>query len=139
MTDHDDADARLRASVLRKVLAFTFRLWRRTPLLAVACAGTMLLATLTEVFAPLYAGRIIDAAGRGDVGAAWAAFAVITALGAAMVVLRHLGWWAITPLTLKMMQDVTQEGFARVQRLSTDWHANAFSGSTVRRLSLIHI
>ncbi|KAK0339156.1 hypothetical protein LTR94_035750, partial [Friedmanniomyces endolithicus] len=85
MTDYDDADARLRASVLRKVLAFTFRLWRRTPWLAVACAGTMLLATLTEVFAPLYAGRIIDAAGRGDVGAAWAAFAVISALGAAMV------------------------------------------------------
>lgn len=135
MTDYDDADARLRASVLRKVLAFTFRLWRRTPLLAVACAGTMLLATLTEVFAPLYAGRIIDAAGRGDVGAAWAAFAAITVLGAAMVVLRHLGWWAITPLTLKMMQDVTQEGFARVQRLSTDWHANAFSGSTVRRIT----
>ena len=135
MTDYDDADARLRASVLRKVLAFTFRLWRRTPWLAVACAGAMLLAPLTEVFAPLYAGRIIDAAGRGDVGAAWAAFAVITALGAAMVVLRHLGWWAITPLTLKMMQDVTQEGFARVQRLSTDWHANAFSGSTVRRIT----
>ncbi len=62
MNDYDDADARLRASVLRKVLAFTFRLWRRTPWLAVACAGTMLLATLTEVFAPLYAGRIIDAA-----------------------------------------------------------------------------
>ncbi|MFC5373625.1 ABC transporter ATP-binding protein [Brevundimonas faecalis] len=135
MTDHEEADSLPRASVLRKVLAFTFRLWRRTPVLAAACAGAMLLATLTEVFGPLYAGRIIDAVGRGDIQAAWAAFAVITALGGAMVVFRHLGWWAITPLTLNMMRDVTQEGFARVQRLSTDWHANAFSGSTVRRIT----
>jgi len=51
------------------------------------------------------------------------------------VLLRHLGWWAITPLTLNMMRDVTQEAFARVQRLSADWHANAFSGSTVRRIT----
>ena len=135
MTDQEESDAPPRVSVLRKVLGFTFRLWGRTPILTAACAGVMLLATLTEVFTPLYAGRIIDAVGSGDVAGAWRAFAVIAALGGAMVVLRHLGWWAITPLTLKMMRDVTQEGFARVQRLSTDWHANAFSGSTVRRIT----
>ncbi|WP_427788354.1 ABC transporter ATP-binding protein [Brevundimonas diminuta] len=135
MTDQDEADAPLRAAVLGRVLAFTFRLWRRTPSLVVACGGAMLLATLTEVFTPLYAGRIIDAVGQGDAQAAWVAFGAITLLGAAMVVLRHLGWWAVIPLTLNMMRDVTQEGFARVQRLSTDWHANAFSGSTVRRIT----
>ncbi len=134
MTD-DDEDLFPRASVLRKVLSFTFHLWRRTPLLAAACAMAMLLSTLTEVFVPLYAGRMIDAVGGGDAGAAWLAFGVITLLGAAMVVFRHLGWWAITPLTLGMMRDVTQEAFARVQRLSSDWHANAFSGSTVRRIT----
>lgn len=135
MTDDDNEDLFPRASVLRKVLAFTFRLWARAPLLAVACAAAMLLATLTEVFVPLYAGRMIDAVGGGDAGPAWRAFAAIAVLGGAMVVLRHLGWWAITPLTLNMMRDVTQEAFARVQRLSTDWHANAFSGSTVRRIT----
>lgn len=134
MTD-DDEDLFPRASVLRKVLSFTFRLWRRTPLLAAACVAAMLLSTLTEVFVPLYAGRMIDAVGGGDAGAAWLAFGAIATLGVAMVLFRHLGWWAITPLTLGMMRDVTQEAFARVQRLSTDWHANAFSGSTVRRIT----
>jgi ATP-binding cassette subfamily B protein len=134
MTNEDD-DRFPRASVLRKVLAFTFRLWGRAPWLAAACAAAMLLATLTEVFVPLYAGRMIDAVSNGDTGAAWWAFAAIAMLGGAMVVMRHLGWWAITPLTLNMMRDVTQEAFARVQRLSTDWHANAFSGSTVRRIT----
>ncbi|MFK0299546.1 ABC transporter ATP-binding protein [Brevundimonas sp. NPDC090276] len=135
MTDQDETDAPPRVSVLRKVLGFTFRLWARSPVLALACAATMLLATLTEVFTPLFAGRIIDAVGAGDVAGAWRAFGFIAVLGSAMVVLRHLGWWAITPLTLNMMRAVTQEGFARVQRLSTDWHANAFSGSTVRRIT----
>ncbi len=131
----DDEDLFPRASVLRKVLAFTLRLWGRAPWLAAACAAAMLLATLTEVFVPLYAGRMIDAVGGGDPAMAWRAFAAIAALGGAMVMLRHLGWWAITPLTLNMMRDVTQEAFARVQRLSADWHANAFSGSTVRRIT----
>ncbi|MET0376670.1 MAG: ABC transporter transmembrane domain-containing protein, partial [Rhizorhabdus sp.] len=130
-----DDDLFPQASVLRKVLAFTFRLWARAPWLAAACAATMLLATLTEVFVPVYAGRMIDAVGSGDAGMAWHAFAAIAGLGAAMVVLRHLGWWTITPLTLNMMRDVTQAAFARVQQLSTDWHANAFSGSTVRRIT----
>lgn len=135
MTDDDTEDLFPRASVLRAVLTFTFRHWARTPWLAVACGAAMLLATLTEVFVPLYAGRMIDAVGSGAAQAAWRAFAAITLLGGAMVVLRHLGWWTITPLTLGMMRDVTQEAFARVQRLSTDWHANAFSGSTVRRIT----
>ncbi|MET0247939.1 MAG: ABC transporter ATP-binding protein [Sphingomonas sp.] len=130
-----DDDLFPRASVLRKVLGFTFRLWARTPLPALACASAMMLATLTEVFVPLYAGRMIDAVGSGDGALAWWSFGAITALGCAMVVLRHLGWWSIVPLTLTMMGTVTREAFARVQRLSTDWHANAFSGSTVRRIT----
>ncbi|WP_413060764.1 ABC transporter ATP-binding protein [Sphingomonas carotinifaciens] len=134
MTDEDD-DLFPRASVLRRVLGFTFALWRRAPVLAAACALAMMLGTLTEVFVPLFAGRMIDAVGQGARGAAMSAFAAIVALGGAMVVLRHLGWWAITPLTLNMMRDVTVEAFARVQRLSSDWHANAFSGSTVRRIT----
>ena len=133
--DDDDNDLFPRASVLRRVLAFTFRLWRRRPALAAACVGAMLLSTLTEVFGPPYAGALIDAVGRGDPAAAWHAFAMIAGLSGAMVVFRHLGWWAITPFTLGMMRDVTQEAFARVQRLSSDWHSNAFSGSTVRRIT----
>lgn len=84
---------------------------------------------------PLYAGRMIDAVGTGAPSAAIESFVAICALGLGMVVMRHFGWWAITPLTLNMMRDVTQEAFARVQQLSTDWHANSFSGSTVRRIT----
>jgi ATP-binding cassette subfamily B protein len=135
MIDDQDEDRALRVSVLRKVLGFNFRLWRRMPQTAAACGAAMVAATATEVFVPVYAGQMIDAVGAGAEGAALRAFAMITVLGVAMVGLRHLGWWMIIPLTLNMMRDVTEEAFARVQRLSTDWHANSFSGSTVRRIT----
>lgn len=95
----------------------------------------MLLATLTEVFVPFYAGRMVDAVTAGGVGAAWQAFVAIATLSLAMVVLRHLGFLAVTPLTLGMMHDVMLEAFARVQRLSTDWHAKTPAGATVRRIT----
>jgi len=125
------------AQVLRTVLAFTFRHWRRRWWLAAAVAIGQSCATVTEIFVPLYVGRLVDALGRGGTGhaAALAAFAAIVALGAAMVVLRHLSWWAIVPLTLRIMRDIANEAFHRIQRFSTDWHANAFSGSTVRKIT----
>ena len=33
------------------------------------------------------------------------------------------------------MSDIVRNGFGRVQRFSTEWHANTFSGSTVRKIS----
>jgi ATP-binding cassette, subfamily B, bacterial len=39
------------------------------------------------------------------------------------------------PFTLRIMADVAREAFMRVQRFSTDWHANSFAGSTVRKVT----
>ena len=124
-------------SALRVVFAFTARHWRRRRMLAGGVGLAMSLATVTEIFVPLYAGRLIDALALGTAGraAALAAFVAMLALGLAMVVLRHLAWWGVVPLTLGMMRDVAQEAFHRVQRLSTDWHANSFSGSVVRKVT----
>ena len=65
-----------------------------------------------------------------------AAFGVILALGAAMVVHpppRRSS--AIIRLTLRIMADVAADAFHRVQRFSTEWHANSFAGSTVRKIT----
>ncbi|WP_197277025.1 ABC transporter ATP-binding protein [Sphingomonas profundi] len=129
--------ARDTKSAMGHVFAFTFAHWRRRPLLAGGIGLTMSLATVTEIFVPLYAGRLIDALSLGSAGrpAALSAFVAMLALGLAMVVLRHLAWWGVVPLTLGMMRDVAQDAFHRVQRLSTDWHANSFAGSVVRKVT----
>lgn len=39
------------------------------------------------------------------------------------------------PLTLAIMSKVAGTAFHRVQRFSTDWHANSFAGSVVRKIT----
>ena len=51
------------------------------------------------------------------------------------MILRLIGLQAIVPFTLRIMSDVSRDAFMRVQRFSTDWHANSFAGSTVRKIT----
>ncbi|MBK3801753.1 ATP-binding cassette domain-containing protein [Azospirillum brasilense] len=130
-----------RTDAIRAVLAFTFRHWSRRKPLVAWIAGTIALATLADVFMPLFAGRLVDALAllpddrETARDAAVGAFAAMVGLGAGMVVLRHLAWSGVIPLTLRIMADVGQDSFHRVQRFSTDWHANSFAGSIVRKIT----
>lgn len=123
------------------VLAYTAGHWRRRKLLVARVAGAILLATLADVFIPFFSGRLVDALLLADTARevalanALQAFGIMVGLGAAMVTLRHYGWLGVIPLSLGMMTDIAQETFARVQRFSTDWHANSFSGSVMRKVT----
>jgi ATP-binding cassette subfamily B protein len=125
------------SQALRNVLSFTFKYWAEHKWLAVAVALSMMLATLTEVVVPVYAGRLVDALAQGREAAdvALHAFIVMASLGLTMVVLRHLAWWSVVPFTLRIMRKVAQGAFQRVQRFSTDWHNNSFAGSIVRKIT----
>jgi ATP-binding cassette subfamily B protein len=130
----DKTDSR---SALRIVLRFAWGHWRRRKGQAALLCAAMSLATLTEIFVPLFAGWLIDALSLGAAGrpAAIAAFLAIVGLGLAMVGLRHIGWATIVPFTLSIMREAAADAFHRVQRLSTDWHANSFAGSLVRKVT----
>nr|WP_244665243.1 ABC transporter ATP-binding protein [Afifella marina] len=121
-------------------MGFAFARWREQPGRVALIAGMVTLATLAEVFTPLFAGRIVDAiaAGAADPDArhsAIVAFLTVTALGLAAVGLRQFVFFQIITLTLKMIREVAEDAFHRIQRFSTDWHANAFAGSTVRKMT----
>jgi ATP-binding cassette subfamily B protein len=128
-----------RADVVRRVLAFVVRGWRRRVGLVSALVAAITLATLADVMLPFYAGRLVDALAGAErqaaLQAALPAFAIMTALSLATVLLRHVAWSLVVPLTLGTMSDIASQSFARVQRFSTEWHANTFSGSTVRKIS----
>lgn len=127
-----------RQEPFRAVLGFTFRHWARRPGPVLGVAGAMMAATAADLFMPLYAGRLVDAvAGEGAsaLDAALWALGAMLALGAVSVLFRHLGFIGITGMTLRTMSETAQEAFARLQRFSTDWHANNFAGSTVRKIT----
>ena len=127
-----------RREPFRAVLGFTFSHWARQPWRVAGVVLTVMAATAADLFMPLYAGRLVDAvSGERAAGldpALWA-LGMMIALGAGTVFFRHLSFVGITEMTLRTMGDVASEAFARLQRFSTDWHANNFAGSTVRKIT----
>ncbi len=130
----------LRGNTFRSVFIFVARYWRRQPVRLAAISALIVLATLADVLTPYFAGQIVDAVASGSTGgsaldSALNAFAFLIALGLAALVLRFFFFRGIITFTLKMMQEIVNESFFRVQRFSTDWHANTFAGSTVRKMT----
>ncbi|MHA6300107.1 ABC transporter ATP-binding protein [Devosia sp. CAU 1758] len=129
------------ADAFRNVLGFTFRHWARQPIRASLIALLVLAATLAEAFSPIFAGRMVDAVagGSGQDGDLWVAamtaFLTMTGLYVSAVILRQFVFFNLISFTLKMMNEVIADAFERVQRFSTDWHANSFAGSTVRKIT----
>jgi ATP-binding cassette subfamily B protein len=129
-----------RATAIRVVMPFIFRHWLHQPWrTAMICAG-FLGATAADLFMPVFSGHLVDAVTAGAAEpaaqrAAFVAFGAIVALGLLAMVLRFIGLQAIVPFTLRLMSDVSRDAFARVQRFSTEWHANSFAGSTVRKIT----
>nr|WP_295891728.1 ABC transporter ATP-binding protein [uncultured Devosia sp.] len=127
-----------RADAYRNVLGFTFRHWSGRPALIAVICVLVIVSTLAEVMVPVFSGQIVDAIAGGTgtgADAALRAFAIVVGLGLTSVILRWFIFQGIIRLTIRMMADIVNNGFHRVQRFSTDWHANSFAGSTVRKIT----
>ncbi|HQR91304.1 MAG TPA: ABC transporter ATP-binding protein, partial [Caulobacter sp.] len=86
---------------------------------------------------PYAAGHLVDAVvekPRGD-PAAWSALWVFVGVYLAFAVVRNISHRFWIPLAARNMEEMTNEGFARVQAFSSDWHADSFAGATVRKLT----
>ncbi|WP_171962182.1 ABC transporter ATP-binding protein [Bordetella trematum] len=130
-----------RSQAFRDVLGFSLRHWARQPWRLAAVALLALLSAVADVLTPMYAGRLVDAVASGApsdqtaLQAALTAFWLLVALGVAGTLLRQGAFLNSLPFTLNMMRGMANESFLRVQRLSSDWHANNFAGSTVRKVT----
>jgi ATP-binding cassette subfamily B protein len=130
-----------RGQAFAKVLRFAARHWRRQPTRIALIMALFFTETVADILTPFFAGRLVEAVASGAASneiawnAAVTAFLVIVALGVGSVIIRQLGFQQIIGLTLRMMSEITQSAFHRVQRFSSDWHANSFAGSTVRKIT----
>jgi ATP-binding cassette subfamily B protein len=131
-----------RANPVRAVLLFVYGHWQRQGWRAWLVALAMIAATLTEILVPLFAGQLVDAVSANAdlppsdiLREALVPFVAIVLLGLAGLALRTGAIVLVVKLTLGVMSDIGQDAFFRIQRLSSDWHANHFAGSTVRKVS----
>lgn len=123
------------------VLTFLLRHWRREWPVVAGTALSMAAATLADLLLPVFSGRLVDAVAspntvrEASFHAAVRAIIMMAALGALLLVGRHLAMLGIIRLTLRLMSRFAGDAFWRIQRFSTDWHANNFAGSIVRRIT----
>lgn len=130
-----------RAKAFKSALQFTLRHWLAQPGRVLLIFLWIMLSATADVLTPLYAGRLVDviAAGVSSDAATWDAaihtFLMLAALALSSTLLLQLAYFDVIKLTLKMMTEIATKAFQSVQRLSTEWHANSFAGSTVRKMT----
>jgi ATP-binding cassette subfamily B protein len=138
MTDEDEEiGARKRALSNRQVLGFVARFWKRRPVLFGFGVSLTLVAIAFDLALPYASKHLIDAVTtkpRGDVSA-WSALGVFIGVYFAFAVVRNIAHRFWIPLAARNMEEMTNEGFAKVQAFSSDWHADSFAGATVRKLT----
>jgi ATP-binding cassette subfamily B protein len=133
----DDEVTRRRVLSNSQVLAFIAGYWRRRPWLFAVTLALTLAAVGFELVMPTAAKAITDGVVDGPRHAAetWRAWRLFVFVFVAAAVMRNFSMRAWTPLAAWTMEEMTNEGFQRVQAFSADWHGDTFAGATVRRLS----
>jgi ATP-binding cassette, subfamily B, bacterial len=127
--------------VIVRVLVFLFRHWQSHMALVCLIAASMAAGTIADLLLPVYSGHLVDVVATGGsnraalLHAASVALLWIAVLGLLLVVARYAALIGVSRLTVDLMSKICSDAFWRVQHLSTDWQANNFAGSIVRRIT----
>ncbi len=125
----------------KNIARFTWHIWRRRKRgLFLALTGLGIAAFLDTLYPVVTAKMISDInnAIDNDIGIGSAiliSFCLFIGLEVAYHTLRNCTLFVWNRVAVKSLHDIVSEGFAKVQKFSTDWHANAFAGGTVRKIT----
>ncbi|MEJ0065633.1 MAG: hypothetical protein WDM85_09435 [Caulobacteraceae bacterium] len=134
----DDEVGRQRVLSNAQVLAFIAGFWGRRRWMVAGTIVTSLTAIGFETWTPRATQNLINIAATGPLRAdvIWPAWGILVGVYLAASLIRNIGFrffW--NPMAARNMEEMTNEGFRRVQSYSADWHGDTFAGATVRRLS----
>ena len=135
--DEDDDATRPRILSNWQVLGYIARHWLGEPtrfslILTLMVAGAV--CDLTIPWATSGLVKAVDNPSRVS-AVAWQAWAMLSGLYLLFYSVRTGMFRLMNGFYCRIMARMVNEGFARVQAFSTDWHASNFAGATVRRVS----
>ncbi len=133
---HDRGDGRKPLSN-RAVFGFIATRWLRRPWLLALIVALMLGGTLCDLGIPWAAGALVEAVSDPlhRAQAAWRAWALLSGLYLGMYMLRNRAFLVMNGFSARNMEEMVNTSFQRVQSFSSDWFANTFAGSTVRKIT----
>ena len=137
--DPETPDEHVRRRVLSngQVLAFVMRQWMRRPRLLVATLVFLFMAVGLDLMLPKAAGGLVDAVSKDAAhpARAWRAWTLFVGVFLGYAISRNIQLRFWNPFAAHNMEEMINDAFARVQSFSADWHADAFAGATVRKVS----
>jgi ATP-binding cassette subfamily B protein len=120
-----------------QTLRFAAAYWLLSPRLLALMLAARLVSNVVDVFVPVASGRLADAVAAEPraLGPALAALAAFLGTVALFHTLRKFVSFSLCHVAARGMAALLRDAFTRVQRFSADWHANAFAGATVRKIT----
>ncbi len=120
----------------KDIIAFTLHYFReKRGLFAIAVTG-MALAAFTDTLFPVVIGKLISAVSANQpMNIVLGVFGLLLVVEAVYHTLNKAAYYAWNTMVSHNLQSVVSDAFGKVQRFSTDWHANAFAGGTVRKIT----
>ena len=120
-----------------QVLAFVMTQWMRRPRLLAATLVFLFFAVGLDLMLPQAARGLVDAVARDAAhpAHAWRAWAIFVGVFLGFAISRNIQLRFWNPFAAHNMEEMINDAFARVQSFSSDWHADAFAGATVRKVS----
>ncbi len=112
-----------------------------TPYWATTATFLVILASICDVVIPVFSGQIVDALAAGHAGEEGQLPIAIIALAwfISFGLLHRIFWFSSEVIWMqtisKKMYKLVLDAHRKVSRLSTNWHVNSFSGSTVRKIT----
>ncbi len=120
----------------KDIIAFTIHYFRENRgLFALAVSG-MALAGFVDTLFPVMTGKLVGAVSDGKpLDAVLAAFGLLLLVEVVYHALNKGSIFVWNVVANRNLYSIVTDAFAKVQRFSTEWHANAFAGGTVRKIT----
>ncbi len=120
-----------------EVLGFVGGILFRTPWLILGILCLILIAALCDILVPWAVGALVDAVANPEPDPAyvWMIWGGLGGLYALFHIVRNIAFRMGNVLNSVGMAGLVVAAFSKVLRFSSDWHANTFAGSTVRKIT----
>ena len=139
MSDEEDENKELQISY-KDVMRFAWHYWRPSKASGIAAAVLMLASVSMDAIVPVFTGKIVDAMTNNTADGpawndVWYAFWGFAILALMHQVLRIGSLYFWNHFAVSNLYRIVTDGLHKVQRFSSDWHANTFAGGTVRKIT----
>jgi len=126
---------------LRDVMSFSWSYWKHFPWRIGLTFFSVALSISVDLVYPYFSSMMVDAVARGYAGEAdqidraFYAIIIMFSLMVAGYAFRTGGYYLWCQMSCSCLAKIVQDALFKVQRFSTDWHANSFAGATVRKIT----